>query len=416
MSKAAEILARVAAQIADRMEGNGPGWTEPYDQTGPAASHNPITEVTHAGINRLMLGAATGAFGYKRGAYATYNQWLKEGCQVNKGQKGVHIFRVGNTKCCPDAPPHVISCGCGNPRKRFVVCYAVFNADQVRGDKPVDERFTTAPPDWDRRQVRDVFRELGADWREEDSGPPRYLPAKDRIVTPPAASFENVGEYASAIAHMFAHWSGHPSRCGRWTWETAEKCGAFSEFSEQAAEEELVAELGAQMIVNTLGLPHQPSVVSADYREHWAGMLRAEDGGKSLLRVATRAHNAVDHVIEGVEAHARKPVDRRQSTPADVYPAEKEPPPVEARIRVGEWLVAKQAAPEDLADVKALYAKVLELKPENFNGGADAPTDEDLRTVERWWKKRASEDAASREEAAESEALITRLLAPAGRT
>ena len=415
MSKIAAVLARVAASMADRMEGNVPGWIEPYNQTGPAVSHNPVNEVTFSGVNRMMLGAATDAFGYERGAYASYTQWRTVGCQVKKGQKSVLAFKVGVSKCCPDAPPDdSVPCGCGNTRKRYVGCYSVFNAEQVFGEPPVDERFTTAPSEWDNIQVRDVFRDLGADWREDDSGPPRYMPAKDRIVTPPAESVDDVGAYASLIAHEFAHWSGHPSRCSRWTPETAGGCGAFNDFSEDRAEEELVAELGAQMIVNTLGLAYQPLVDSAEYVKHWAGMLRAEDGGKLLIRVGARAHRTVERVIGGVDARVRTHRRQRQAAPPDVYPAEPALPPVESRIRVGEWLVAKRVSPEDAEGAKAAYAKVLQLEPEHFNGGSDEPTADDLRMVERWWKKIVSEDASSREEAAESVALVTRMLAPDG--
>lgn len=443
-SKVTEVLAVTAAKLADLME-TAEEWTRPYNQIGQYVSHNPVSGVVYSGVNRMFLGAATAAFGYERGAYSTYQQWQNAECQVRKGEKGVKIVRGFRTKCCPDAPADDREeCYCGGPRRTGMALHTVFNAGQVEGEPPVDARFDSPVPEWDYQSIQEVFSHLGANWKE-GAGIPWYIPDEDLIVTPPPAAFDTPGMYAGTVAHEYVHWSGHPSRCGRW--ETGQPgCDGVEEYlDDRRGEEEIIAELGAQVVVNSLGLEHEPLINSAAYLKAWAKQLRGENGPRLLTRFSGQAHKAAAYIVEGIEnaktlkQTREQPIEVRPTGPeqltitppeaADVpaaaqsvpeTPPEKQPitreeaaeiwaeimenpdvpveetdtlesdsyvpeyvppPPEETRVKVGKWLVGQFDDPRAVP----FYSEFLQIPPARLTGPAPPPTSADIQAVKKWW-------------------------------
>ena len=455
-SKVSEVLAVTAARLADLME-TADAWTAPYNQIGQYVSHNPVSGAVYSGVNRMFLGAATAAFGYERGTYATYRQWQDAECQVMKGEKGVKIVRMFRAKCCPDAPANDREeCYCGEPRRSMLALHTVFNAGQVEGDTPVDARFDTPPPEWDYQSVQETFSHLGANWKE-GPGVACYIPSEDAIVTPPPAGFATPGGYACTVAHEFVHWAGHPSRCGRWE-EGQPGCDGAAEYlDDQRGEEEIIAELGAQVVVNSLGLEHEPLINSAAYLKHWAARLRGEEGPRLVTRFSGLAHKAASYVVEGIE-NARKTLEQNREQPVEVRPAgpeqltitqpdavpvaaaahaipeeppEEEQPPVreefievdtdsfipeyvpppdeETRIKVGKWLV------EQFDDPRAVpfYSEFLQIPPGRLTSPASSPSAADIQAVKKWWTDMAlAEPNTLAGEIEEAVAEINQMLNP----
>ncbi len=474
-SKVTEVLAVTAAKLADLME-TADVWTFPYNQIGQHVSHNPVSGAVYSGVNRLFLAAATAAFGYERGAYATYRQWQDAECQVRKGEKGVKIVRGFRFKCCPDAPANDREeCYCGEPRRTSLALHTVFNAGQVEGDPPVDDRFDTPAPGWDYQSVQEVFSHLGANWREA-AGIPCYRPSEDLIVTPPPAAFTDPGEYACTVAHEFVHWSGHPSRVGRWE-EGQPGCDGAEEYlDERRGEEEIIAELGAQVVVNSLGLEHAPLINSAAYLKHWAARLRGEEGPRLLTRFSGLAHKAASYIVEGIET-ARQTVEqnRERQQPVEVRPAgpeqltitpeetvpvaaqaapspEERPPTMEefikealtnppgleeetaslgeetGRLESDDYVPAYIPPPpeetrtkvgkwlvEQFDDPRAVpfYSEFLDVPPAGLTGAVPDPSPEDIQAVKQWWTDMAlAEPTPIPGEVEEALAEINQMLNP----
>ena len=469
-SKVTEVLAVTAAKLADLME-TAEVWTEPYNQIGQHVSHNPVSGAVYSGVNRLFLAAATAAFRYERGAYATYRQWQDAECQVRKGEKGVKIVRGFRFKCCPDAPANDREeCHCGEPRRTSLALHTVFNAGQVDGDPPVDDRFDTPAPEWDYQSIQEAFSHLGANWRD-GAGIPCYRPSEDAIVTPPPAGFVSPGEYACTVAHEFIHWAGHPSRCGRWE-EGHPGCDGAEEYlDERRGEEEIIAELGAQVVVNSLGLEHAPLINSAAYLKYWADQLRGEEGPRLLTRFSGQAHKAATYIVEGIE-NGRQNLERNREReqPAEVRPAGPEqltitpnervpiaaqavppapeekqkpvretietlmnpdgtfaeadsletdsylpghvpPPEEETRVKVGKWLVEQFDDPQAVP----FYSEFLQVTPGRLTGPAPAPSGADIQAVKQWWTDMAlAEPNPLPGEVEEALAEINQMLTPGG--
>jgi antirestriction protein ArdC len=98
--------------------------------------------------------------------------------------------------------------------------------------------------------------------------------------------FTSTIAYYSTYIHELAHWTGHPSRCAR---------SLVAQFGSQAyAFEELVAELGAAMVCNELGINSELEHHAA-YLDGWLSILKGDK--KAFFQAADRASVAANYLI-----------------------------------------------------------------------------------------------------------------------
>ena len=118
-----------------------------------------------------------------------------------------------------------------------------------------------------------------------------YAPLLDKVVVPMMSQFENVEEYYSTAFHELTHSTGASKRLGRLK---ESDLAAFG--SEDYSKEELVAELGAAMLVNHCGIETEKSFRnSAGYIQGW---LKALKGNQYLITSAsTSADKAVKYIL-----------------------------------------------------------------------------------------------------------------------
>jgi antirestriction protein ArdC len=177
--------------------------------------------------------------------------------------------------------------------------YTVFNLEQT--DLAGDDRWSSDEPREavePIQAVQDLY-EGYADapellYRPQDRA--YYEPLRDRIVLPEADQFNGAEQWAATLCHELTHSTGHSSRLDRFG-----RNGEPQHFgSERYAKEELVAELGASMLLGIAGVDWE-SEQSAAYVASW---LKALKGDRSLLvGAAQQAQKAVDRII-GAEAGA----------------------------------------------------------------------------------------------------------------
>ncbi len=130
---------------------------------------------------------------------------------------------------------------------------------------------------------------------EEDGDGPRYSWDDDCVTLPPRTNFfgawdESATEtYYSTLLHELVHWTGHPRRLRR-----------FSERGTRAeqtyAREELVAELGAVVLMKHFGLLPMGTGVHQKYFQGW--LKRAGDKEVALRHAKRQAARAVQFILE----------------------------------------------------------------------------------------------------------------------
>lgn len=315
------VGAQIAAAMADAIEGDPGRWTKSWNTLGASIPHNPVSGAVYSGLNRWVLAVAAIEFGYPTGAWATYRQWQSADCQVQRGNHGVYIVRAFEYRCCKDPDCDQGSLCESRPRWGMRV-HTVFNAEQVDGEIPRDERFAEfTTPQWDHESITETFRALGAEWRHDGGGRAFYSINTDIIHTPVPEAFHCAGGYASTVAHEHVHWTGHSSRLARPYFESVEN--AIAEGAR--AREELVAELGAVIVCNTLGLEHEPVDNHAAYLKHWAKTLRSEDGPAVIHAASTAATRAAAFIVKGIEAHRSRDDATEHITPTAEQPPQEAP-------------------------------------------------------------------------------------------
>ena len=129
-----------------------------------------------------------------------------------------------------------------------------------------------------------------------------YRPSTDHIQMPPLSSFTGTATMAAAEAfaatklHELLHWSGAPHRLNR---EFGKRFG-----DEAYAFEELIAEIGACMLMAELSIAPDVRPDHAHYLAHWLAILKQDK--RAIFTAAARAQEAVEF-LKSLQAKAQNP-------------------------------------------------------------------------------------------------------------
>jgi antirestriction protein ArdC len=278
-----DVAAEITAKILAELEAGVMPWRKPWDGARcGAVLPRRATGETYRGVNVILLWCASVERGYSSPYWLTFNQALKLGAQVRKGERGetVVYFGQGTKKSRDDAGVE------SEDTFRFLKWYVVFNADQIDN---LPARYFPAPPvceidpialheDWFAKLeiARIVTRDLAC-----------YIPSKDVIGMPPLAAFDTADDYAATLNHESVHATMAPHRVGR---------DMGKKFSGAAlAAEELVAEIGASLLGTHLRLPPNHIHEHAAYIGHWMKLLANDK--RAFLSAAAQAQLAVDWLL-----------------------------------------------------------------------------------------------------------------------
>jgi antirestriction protein ArdC len=175
------------------------------------------------------------------------------------------------------------------------VAHYLFNAEQCEG---LPEQFFLKPGTGEvlaqPQAVLDAYLGHGGPQFQEVAGDRAYYrtDGSDTIVIPLKAQFKSPAEYYSAAFHEATHSTGAPTRLNR------PGIASFDQFgSGLYAEEELVAEMGAPLLIAESGID-EPDVFqnSANYLASWLEQLQHD---RSLIvSAASQAYKAVDLITQ----------------------------------------------------------------------------------------------------------------------
>jgi antirestriction protein ArdC len=266
-------------------EGNAPwrkGWV------GGMAPTSLATGKPYQGINTLILSLL--GEGYTHPLWLTYKQAAALGGNVRKGEKSVRVVYAAQKSIEPTEE------GEKAPSFFFYKWFNVFNVDQCEGIEIPAKYLPTG-------EVVEPIDAINRLWdgyanRPEmyysEQGRAFYSPSEDSITLPSLHQFKSAQEHAYTFAHEMIHSTGHESRVNRWK-NADDKPSRFG--CESYAKEELIAEIGACMLLANAGVQFDiPN--SAAYLRSWIKELQNDT---SLIFKASAKAQAASAYIEGVK-------------------------------------------------------------------------------------------------------------------
>lgn len=243
----------------------------------------------YRGINMMLLGNS----GHQSRIWGTYNQIIKHGGQVRKGQKSsiVCFWKV--------ITPEKTTSQQSDPKSRwFLRYYRVFNIDQCHfvEDNEYLAKLAGTPkdvedvPEKPQSVIDNYISREGINLQFSETVPnPYYSPGRDLIKMIPNNCYKNNDEYLLTLFHEMVHSTGHKKRLDRFT-------GANERFgSKDYSFEELVAEIGATFISTHLEL--KPDFLnSVAYMRGWCHKLSLNP--KWIVSAASKAEKAAELILQ----------------------------------------------------------------------------------------------------------------------
>jgi antirestriction protein ArdC len=280
-----EIHDTVTRLIVEELESGNVPWRKGWNAHGFMPT-SMTTGKPYTGINSLILSVVGSRKKYERGLWLTYKQASALGGQVIRGEKGTHIvyYKMYNGKDKVTGEDVTFP---------IMKSYVVFNIAQCENIKVPDKYLLKSEP----VEVLPALEGILAGYKNAPSiyyaeqGQAFYNPADDSITLPSLAQFETAEEHAYTLCHELVHSTGHKSRLDRWS--ENDKPSRFG--CESYAKEELVAELGACMVLSSAGLTVDiPN--SGAYIKNWLKALK--DDKTLIFKASAKASKALQHIME----------------------------------------------------------------------------------------------------------------------
>lgn len=287
---ARDIAQEITDKLIARLEEGGPlPWRRPWQSSAMAMPLRSTGE-PYKGINNLLLHIETACNGYSSPYWMTFKQAKDHGGSVRKGERSSTVVYYGSAPKKSDAAAEGGD-GEEGGMYRFLKGYAVFNAAQVDGlpehFHPVISPIDTGVRMEDRLQGIIDRMPFAVEHGHEFAA---YYEHGDRIVMPDASRFESAASHASTLLHEMQHATGITSRLGR-------DCFArYHADKEAAAEEELVAEIGACQLTARLGIAGEHIDNHAAYVGGWLRRLKSDR--RFIFKAAAAAQLGSDWLLD----------------------------------------------------------------------------------------------------------------------
>lgn len=268
------------AFIAALQAGTVP-WRKPWSGSG-LEPRNYYSNRPYRGINTLILGLASQMQGYESPCWTTYKAAEQRGAQVRKGEKSTKIIFWKPLKVedrdNPDQEKSVI----------LARLYSVFNTDQIDG---IDWQ---QPEQGEPISVPDALNTIVAGYNNapeiihQAQDRAYYSPGQDKIYMPNVSQFSTVEGYAETILHELTHSTGVAHRLHRYE--------ITDHIHGNYAKEELVAEIGAAMLMNHAGITQE--FVTENTTAYIASWLKSLENDHTLIiKAAQAAQKSCDHIL-----------------------------------------------------------------------------------------------------------------------
>ena len=109
----------------------------------------------------------------------------------------------------------------------------------------------------------------------------------NKVQIPSINQFEDIDEYYLTLFHELIHATGHETRLNR--------ISSCDKMTDEYSKEELVAEIGANMLGTYFGIKIKPYSIS--YINSWANRIRNEKGN-FIVNAAQQSEKAVNYLLD----------------------------------------------------------------------------------------------------------------------
>ena len=324
---AEKAIDRFAQMMVTRLEEmKGQQWEKGWIDGGGRTQGLPqnLSGRRYSGHNDFFLQLHTAINGYDAPVYATYKQIRDAGATVNKGEKAMPVIywnishKDENGQKVSDEAFDAMTKAEQAKVKAIPIMmgYYVWNLQQTNFPEIKPEQYAKLTGQFKAPHVADTkgmyeSKEFDAmidkqAWvckiKNVEGAGASYSPSKDEITVPMKAQFKihdtpeevykDGMEYYSSIAHEMAHSTGVEKRLGR------DMEGHFGD--PKYAKEELVAELTAAMVGNTMGFDKRILDNNAKYVDGWMDTLKKEP--RFILSVMADVNKASKMILDHVDA------------------------------------------------------------------------------------------------------------------
>lgn len=272
------IYQLVTDRILEQLEKNIIPWRKPWVGGMPV---NYMTQKSYQGINLLLL-----PYG---GEWITYKQCTELDGNVKKREKSsMIIFFKMVEKEDEDNPDQQKVYPCIKYSNVFHISQCEGVTSKLPDSEPSDidliERAENVISSYVTRANLDLQTIRG-------SNRAFYDLVKDSITLPDISQFTNSNDYYSVAFHELAHSTGHKERLNRWT------DSKVSFASIDYSKEELVAEIGASMVMNMLDLEIPETFEnSIAYIDGWRKKIKSDN--KIIVSSANLAQKSANLILD----------------------------------------------------------------------------------------------------------------------
>lgn len=270
----------VTDRIIAAMEAGVVPWRKPWNADATTTPTSLASGKPYRGINHLILGLVQQIEGYETALWGTYKQAQALGGNVRKGEKGTPVVLW----------KPVEKVNAEGEKETFLLMryFTVFNVAQMDGiELPAKYLITREPVDVLEGVEAALHYEGGPDVRHVRQDRAFYNRVDDRITLPMLDQFTSPEAFAATALHEVIHSTGHKNRLDRLDEGSVFGCESY-------AAEELVAEIGAAMLAEQIGIEVEYAQTAA-YLDSWLKVLK--DDRKMIVHAAQRAQKAVDVVL-----------------------------------------------------------------------------------------------------------------------
>lgn len=371
--KAVERFSEMMVSRLEEMKGQQweKGWIDGGGKTQGLPQN--LSGRRYSGHNDFFLQLHTAMNSYAMPVYATFKQIHEAGATINKGEKAMPVIywnithRDENGKKVTDEQYDAMTKAEQEKCKSIPIMmgYYCYNLDQTNFKEVKPEQYARLQEQFKAPEIKDtkgmfISPEFDAMIEKqawvckintiEGSGA-FYSKSKDEITVPLKAQFnihedpkevyKDGMEYYSSLVHEMAHSTGIDSRLSR------DMEGRFGD--KKYAKEELVAELSAAMVGNSMGFDKRILDNNAKYVDSWIDTLKQEP--KFIISVMADVSKASGMILDHVDKQrlelgmttlqTKEPVVDEKGQEVDVKEAKVEKPLTKAEEKAE---IAKEAA------------------------------------------------------------------------
>lgn len=277
-----DVYEIVTNRIMEELNNGVIPWKKPWSGMNGAVKH--LGGKPYSLLNQFLLGCS--------GEWISYAQAIKEGGMVKKGEKGrIVVFWKWLEKKLDEVDEN------GEQkieRIPFLKYSTVFEISQCEGITAKHKNIKineNIKPDDKAQAIFDDYVTTNGIKVNHNGEKAFYRPSDDSITLPAIERFVDVAEYYSTAFHEAVHSTGASKRLNR---EGVVKDNSFGDAL--YSKEELIAEIGASMLVNITGLETDSSVKNnASYVQNWLEALKNDK--RLIVSASSKAEKAVKLIL-----------------------------------------------------------------------------------------------------------------------